>query len=172
MSVVARALIVVAALALTAAGWYAVDAQRITEHRVHALYEAQGAAWSRGDGKALCAQFASDYVGHEQQARPAGARLAQPDKTQACFAIDRLMKLRDSAHERGLPVKYTVTVGRILMARDGHSAEIELREHLDIGGEFLSDTVGADIVGVRDGELLLTGRRSMSHVSGPKAAEA
>ena len=167
-----RKLLIVAVVAAGLLYWFLH--RPITEAQVAGFYATQVEAFGRGDQAALCAQYAPEYKASERQVGPAGVQALQSDKALACRTYDFLFEFKkkfDAKQTDGgiLATEFHLEPDDIQVAKDGKSASVHLKIHLNFGGAFYADGVGTDHLVMRGGKLLSVASEMETHVSGPLA---
>jgi hypothetical protein len=165
-----RNLVIALAAAAAFAFWF--THRGLDQARVEAFYAAQVDAFAHDDRTRLCAQYAADYKGVERQVSRAGVQEARTDKDQACRSLDFLFDFKkkfDARQTDGgvLATEFHASPSDVVIAKDGKSADVHLRVHVNFGGAFIGDSEGADHLVLRGGKLLSVATEMNSRVSGP-----
>ncbi|HEY9024265.1 MAG TPA: hypothetical protein VIP05_08190, partial [Burkholderiaceae bacterium] len=118
-----------------------------------------------------------DYKGTERQVLRGNVQVVQSDKDLACKSADFLFDFKkkfDARQTDGgvLATEFEVSPSDVVVARDGRSATVHLRVHVDFGGAFVADSQGTDHLVLRGGQVLSVGSEMTSQVSGPLAVGA
>jgi hypothetical protein len=165
-----RKLLIALAAAAAFAFWF--THRGLDQAKVEAFYASQVDAFAHDDRARLCAQYAADYKGVERQVSRTGVQDVRSDKDQACKSVDFLFDFKkrfDAKQTDGgvLATEFEASPSDIVIARDGKSADVHLRVHVNFGGAFIGDSEGSDHLVLRGGKLLSAGSEMNSHVSGP-----
>lgn len=159
-------------LAIVAGGAWWWTHRGIDNAAVDAFYREQVDAFVQGDPTRLCAQYADDYRGNERQVGPLGAQDAVADKAQSCAGIAALFDFKKKYEaQRGegvvLATSLNVEPSDVRAARDGKSADVHLKVHMNFGGALEVQSEGTEHLVMRRGRVLSAGSDMVSHVDGP-----
>lgn len=170
-----RNLLIALAVAGAFAWWF--THRGLNEARVNEFYAAQVDAFAHDDRTRLCALYAPDYKATERQTLRGNVQVVQSDKESACRSVDFLFDFKkkfDAKQTDGgvLATEFNVSPSEVVVARDGKSADVRLRVHLDFGGAFIADSEGTEHLVLRGGKVLSTGGELTTRIDGPLAVGA
>ncbi|HZW13991.1 MAG TPA: hypothetical protein VFF81_12480 [Noviherbaspirillum sp.] len=158
-------------IVLVGAAWNWYARNTLSEEKVVALYQAQGEAWHKQDGKLLCDQLSNDFQGTVQAVYGARFETETTNKQAQCDSVDAILDLKSETDKR-LPAgqqlgwTYRFEIKSINIKDDKKSAEVQVKTHLNMGNMLIIDSEGTDTVALRKGALVFVGGEASAKYSG------
>jgi hypothetical protein len=170
-----RNLLIALAAAAAFAFWF--THRGLNEARVTDFYATQVDAFAHEDRTKLCAQYAPEYQGIDRVTIRGSVQVLRSDKDLACKSADFLFEFKkrfDARQADGgvLATEFQIDPRDVVIAKDGKSADVHVRIHLDFGGAYVDDSEGTEHLVLRGGKVLTLGTEMTSRASGPLALGA